>query len=326
MPTSTDTIHTRRRPHAGRLALLLAAGCSALLGAVPATAAAQDTAPEATGEDAKLRALDYFDKAETALNEAGSLKASARLFAGGSTAFRGFAPSAEATLTALRVPAQTEDGEATDEHVWLYRFDGTGKDRADSDESQPFTWVKGYDTLTWLDPANERITRRPIAGGNVWAGSVVPSLDVPDLFAPTPFERERVSPGFTIEQPQEIGGVMCDVVLIEYPPITPGSSPAATSGRWFFAQNDHLPRRVERTTGKGGFAISLITELTNVQTGVDLSPDDFEVEVPEGYKLEEPTSRRTVTNQPRRVNPNTVRNDRPARPARPVAPQLQLHR
>lgn len=78
---------------------------------------------------------------------------------------------------------------------------------------------------------------------NIGSGEVLldaaKQLYMLEFFHPTPFSDELNGKVQTYEGVQEVGGVTCDVVYVVY-------QMAGLEARWYFGQEDHLPRRVDR--------------------------------------------------------------------------------
>ncbi len=90
---------------------------------------------------------------------------------------------------------------------------------------------------------------------------------------PSPFTDELSLP-LSYEGTDTVSGVPCEVVLAEYQP--------GVSARWWIGSADLLPRKVERIVERvGGSGVLALSEL---ETGVGLSPEDFVMELPEGYE------------------------------------------
>lgn len=106
-------------------------------------------------------------------------------------------------------------------------------------------------------------------------------------FAPTevwtsdPFERAIADTRISLEAPQDVEGVPCEVVKV----------PQGATSRYvlyYLAKEDHLPRRVESVFSAGGMNGSIITTYSNITTNDGTkSVKDVAIVMPEGY-TEEP--------------------------------------
>lgn len=103
-------------------------------------------------------------------------------------------------------------------------------------------------------------------------------LRMAELGHEAPFSDE-LEGGSKYEGTQEVGGKICDVVYVEYQD--------RRAARWFIAQEDHLPRRVERIynnfVGNEDRDKTILT-LTNLNVHPVLTVADFRIPVPEGYE------------------------------------------
>jgi outer membrane lipoprotein-sorting protein len=88
---------------------------------------------------------------------------------------------------------------------------------------------------------------------------------------PTPFSDELESKVARHEGVKDVGGVSCDVIYVLYR--------NGSESRWYFGQEDHLPRGVERLSPKG----KTVLLLSEVNTEPDITEETFEPQCPEGY-------------------------------------------
>jgi len=97
-------------------------------------------------------------------------------------------------------------------------------------------------------------------------------------------------------KPYSVGDTKCSGVLI---------TEAGEKERWYFGDDDHLPRRIEIVTVVG----SMVYEFTEVDTTRSLTTDSFAVEMPDGYTRVQPT-KPDGNNDPRitRLDPAALNN------------------
>jgi hypothetical protein len=88
---------------------------------------------------------------------------------------------------------------------------------------------------------------------------------------PTPFDDELHSKVARHEGVKHVGGVPCDVVYVLYR--------NGSDSRWYFGQQDYLPRGVERLNPRG----KTILLLSEVNTTPSITEETFEPECPDGY-------------------------------------------
>ena len=97
---------------------------------------------------------------------------------------------------------------------------------------------------------------------------------------PTPFSDEMNADSLKYEGTKEIGEVLCDVVYVVY-------ENAMAEARWYFGQEDHLPRRVERISDDGMNQGAMVTEIHALNTEIEVGKDNFILKAPEGFRTEE---------------------------------------
>ena len=95
-----------------------------------------------------------------------------------------------------------------------------------------------------------------------------------EYLIPMPFGDEMGAVSLALEGVENVGGVECSVVLVEY---SQGST-----ARWYFGVEDNLPRRVERLLADGGG--SQVLELSGLETDAEMDPAGFVMECPQGYE------------------------------------------
>lgn len=114
-------------------------------------------------------------------------------------------------------------------------------------------------------------------------GSGLRSLDagfnlIPREFNhPAPFEDEMNAGNATLEGRAFVHDALCDVVLVQYD--------FGARARWYFGAEDHLLRRVERIRPVDEEYGAIVLTLMNVETDIEVSPETFEVAVPDGYQV-----------------------------------------
>lgn len=124
-------------------------------------------------------------------------------------------------------------------------------------------------------------------------------LFMQEFLADDPFDAE-LKGTLTLEDPQEVNEVPCDVVYVVYDDDPAdeeadeeleeemfGGKGSSNTARWYFGRDDHLPRKVERISGDENMQQTMTYTLNKLDTKVNLSKDDFKVETPEGYTKQE---------------------------------------
>jgi len=110
-------------------------------------------------------------------------------------------------------------------------------------------------------------------------------LVMPDFLAPGAFADARQRP-LRHEGVQDVNGVPCDVVRV-------GNDSDANLARWYIAQNDRIPRRLDRIYNLPRLKGVIVLALSNVNTAPKTSPDTFRLTPPAGFKSVEHRSRGT---------------------------------
>lgn len=104
---------------------------------------------------------------------------------------------------------------------------------------------------------------------------IVPLTGILDEYViPDPFMDEVIGCSRVLEGTQEIGGVVCDIVYVVY-------ADSITEARWFFGQEDHHPRRVERFVNMEGITGAQVLEISNLDTDPGFGLENFILEIPD---------------------------------------------
>jgi thiol-disulfide isomerase/thioredoxin len=149
-----------------------------------------------------------------------------------------------------------------------------------SDEAVPFKVGTDGRNFFSIDD-NERILYRgrvmnraqPLAHPSV-------GLFMREFVHPTPFSDELNADSAEHQGVQEIGDVKCDVIYVVY-------SRNQGQARWFFGQEDHLPRRVDRIMRDGRQEGATVLVISRLQADPSLPRSLFRPKTPEGYAEKE---------------------------------------
>lgn len=181
------------------------------------------------------------------------------------------APKVDASLLMLRDP--------NNPGFWLRRSTGEGS-IAGQEQATRFdaAWNPEADRVSWIDHEGKVLHRAPRGSGTAFtlASAAVPA----ELLAAVPFAEELRAPVLSLEDPAEVGGVLCDVVRVEY-------ANGMTVARWSIGREDALPRRHETLFEQGQLQGSIVRTMSGLEVDPPLSVVAFEVDQPEGYGLEE---------------------------------------
>lgn len=276
--------------------------------AVAIVAAAAPLAAAQDGEAVLARAADAVSTAESVIATV-TLRP-------GAGAFSQLAPSVDATLSGVR----TGDG-------WVIRYEGTVTDPRQKDKGpQPFTVVTAPDRTAWIDHEGKKvIVAAPgIDPRGSVTGQMAPAL-LSDVFAAEPFRRERTeAKSVTAEGAGEATGESATIVVTEIDKPLRAQQHLAPKTRWYFADSDSLPRRIERITDAGMIALTLIVELSEVRLNTGVDADDLSIETPDGYTRQVEAGAQTARPATPEINARTTPAEEriveaaPAEPAGPV--------
>jgi len=274
-------------------------------------------APLAVAQEAEARAL--LEASAEAMDDVGSMRAKITLSGEGSSSFAALMPSAEGELLVRKGDVETG---------WQTRIRGESKARQDA-ETERFDIVQDRSLLTWIDRENEVVVTAPTRRAKGAALSMRQNLHLDEWLVSTPMLREKEASEYEVLEQQEIGGVRCDVVRLSYSSETGkfprAGSPFPNKATFFLGAEDHLPRKVMRTTDADIVSISLVVTLTDVEAGAGLEASDFEIAAPEGYQTKEMKLggvRRATGTAPA---PNAAAaQPKPSTPARERAPGFEM--
>ncbi len=100
------------------------------------------------------------------------------------------------------------------------------------------------------------------------------------LLDENPFTEEFAAPRLAVAGTESVGEAQCDVVEVTY-------AGADTTGRWWIAREDRLPRRFERQykSASGRNVTSALT-VSGLVVGMPIAETVFDIEAPDGWQLE----------------------------------------
>ncbi|MFI4898377.1 MAG: TlpA family protein disulfide reductase [Phycisphaerales bacterium JB059] len=288
---------------------------------VPALFALCLAAPLASAQGTDGQAL--MRQAAEAIRNVDALSVRMTLEGGGSKSFLQFMPSGEGVFRAKRV--ENDEGEL----VWATRIQGAGKDKGDGEEYTFDVATRG-DSITWVEHRSKSVNTNTIARARGVGLSMRQHMNLDELLSPEPLARELNATEYEVLDRATIGGVECDVVRLVYPQ---GDTPTPSRGKalpnkatWFLGAEDHLPRRIERTTDADIIAISLILTMEDLTLEPEISDDQLKVAVPDGYREIEPRTSPVVNRVARPTNVTRTENAEVAKPTpkRTKAPSFSV--
>jgi len=270
-------------------------------------------------------AAEVLKQSSDALIEAGTLRARLTIHGDGPDMFKSAMPTGEVALLIRREAGDEESGA---EPSWTTRITGsttTGNAR----EKDPIKVdiVATDKLLRWLDHGQKKLfesTPDRALTTRSTGYSAARSLILSEILTSAPFSQELDAQELELLDPAEINGVACDIVQVTYAPATARSTRAATHtiAKIAIGKSDHLPRRIERVSGSGAFTMSIILELNDLKPGAEVTDEDLELKLPDGYELaagpqtrvNNPTARVTST-KPADGSPPAQADNKPVVPA-----------
>ncbi|MEM9373328.1 MAG: TlpA disulfide reductase family protein [Planctomycetota bacterium] len=289
------------------LAAGLSTAASARLAAQPASGA-----PDAAAVSIDAEARAVLDAATQALRSTPGFGAQFRMLGEGSDLIKSTMPSMSGRFVF---------GTANDQRI--IHMLGEAKDTADAD-SYAFDFVRSQSKITWTDDAAQTVFVRKAKPDPRNMPGAARMILVSDILGGDPFAAAIArSESVVSEGTETVAGVACDTVLLNF---RKPSGVSHTAERWYFGQDDGLPRRFEQITDAGMIEFSLILELSQLEPGAQ-APTMLDVRRPDNYRVDDQTIERTRTGQAVRPAPGNVTRAAPtkvsetrATPARDAAP------
>jgi peroxiredoxin len=267
----------------------LAPNAPAAPSAAPAAPAAPAAVPPPPGHD--LSAREALIGAASTMRRARAVAFDFSFRTEGDPLLAGLSPVIEkASVVLVRAPGGGN---------WQVRLHGEGQVTRDR-PAEPFDVAWLADRTEWLDHAERTIRERPAgvrasgaAGERVrFADPLRPKF----LLDPDPFAPALNAQRLTSEAPQTIGGVECDVVLVEF-------GGATTKERFFIARSDRFLRRHERLF-EGAVQSVTAYGVSNLRINEGVDDTDVLIERPADYALDRQAPAQPATPTPQPLNPN----------------------
>ncbi len=139
----------------------------------------------------------------------------------------------------------------------------------------------GRTVRRYLASAGVVLQADPGYGGEELLRGSFGALLLPTFLTPFPFTAERRMAKLSEVGTEEVDGRVCRVIEALY-------EDRQMAVRWFLDAEDHLPRKqVRRFRSANGADVESILTISNLQVNDDLDPSVFELEPPEGVKVEQ---------------------------------------
>lgn len=261
--------------------------------------------PAAPSVDPALR--EMFRQAAQRLQDAKSISFHGKTSHTGSIVGKTGAADANVRMVRVEVPSPH----------WRFRSTGTGG--RTPDEAVPFDVTWDRQRVSWLDTPAKKLIERPFTGPKA---QIVQSalVSVPtQMQESTPFSREITAEGMTLEGNEAAGGVTCDIVAVRY---------KAKGGviKFWLAETDRLPRKIERVSESTTYPNSTTYELTDLKLDEPLTEEQMTIALPEGFERDS-TAPAAPIGTPATVTPGLGTPPAPAAPPTehfPAAPEFEL--
>lgn len=217
--------------------------------------------PEASPGKMKLQALADKVKAAGSMSYRVKFHAEGGLFAMGSAGV-----SQEVEM--MRDPSQSAK--------WLIRYKGMGS--VPSQGEFPINVVFRADKFEFADDKAKQVVARPQRSARNRQVDVALLGSLRALTEASPLAKELATENVVLEDPKDVEGAMCDVVLVD-----PGTS--QQKQRWYLSQGDGLPRKYEVVFAgpKGDTSGLQVFELTGFALNEAVEQESFTLVIPEGY-------------------------------------------
>lgn len=244
-------------------------------------------------------------EASRAIRDLQSLSYRSRFY--GSGAIEQIAPRCEGLVRMVRSDRN--------ERVWLLRATGAGVPKeGDPEISFDVVWQEAG--VEWIDHDLKEVVVRPVRQAKGPAYQVAGPVRLLELQDAAPLSKELQAEGFTLEEPAELDGVPCQVVLITLPG-------GRTQMRWWIAETDHLPRKMSRLFSGPHGSGEMVIELSEVTPQAPVNAADMRIPTPSGYTRDESGTSLAPPVSARRDNGPAAAPDAPGA-AGPAAPPFEL--
>lgn len=142
-----------------------------------------------------------------------------------------------------------------------------------TDDWIPFQVATDGRKVTRIDPAGMSFTTASYSDGRRLLNPAQLLLML-EYIHPKPFSDELSAVSSELEGEEEVGGVDCYVVYVNYQ--------NRSESRWFFGKEDFLPRRVERIV-RGNAKGAQVLVVKNLNTNPAIDKSTFRLSPPDGY-------------------------------------------
>lgn len=277
-----------------------AAACAALLAiGLPAHPAFAQQSDDQAEPQREQKAVDVLRAAQQAVKELDALAFDVNLTGEGTGPLSGLSPTGSGEIRMVRAEAPGLGGR------WHRRI--TGRVTEPRAGATPIDFLRTPDIDEWKAADSKTVIRRPTARQPPGTQANYRMLVIGELLGETPFAAELDGVSVTHDGVEDVNGVPCEVIRVEYDPSD--RSRARTTipsvvARWFIAQDDRLPRRIERINEGGGISLTIVQELSAVRVDPGMAFEDLRIEVPEGWTLDDRLGKPRVSQRQRSEQDN----------------------
>lgn len=182
----------------------------------------------------------------------------------------GILPATEAAVRMTRT--------ADNPGAWLIHAKGTGRKKP-ADPGMDFEMLWGPLSISWIEPNSKKLMERPPGQGRGALVQMAVGAVPAQITERIPFSRETAAESIVLDSAGPVGGVPCELLTIR---------PKARHGtiKLWIGTDDHLVRRIERTSESSTHGSSTVIEITDLKLDEGIEPGSLAIPLPEGYTLD----------------------------------------
>ncbi len=192
---------------------------------------------------------------------------------------------------------------------WLVLWSGTIKTAGEEETSLLANLDQQTGMMTWVDDQKQEWIRKPERDFRQGPNDRKAFAWIAAIADHEPLKDQIDAPEMEVQPDETVDGVLCDVILVRPEKSQPR--------RWAIGKEDHLIRRLEWVFEGGGMSGRWLFQMAEVTANPELTPADFSIPVPDGYRKVEPappppppttTGTRTDPRAPGAAPATTIRN------------------
>ncbi len=229
-----------------------------------------------SGARAQDDAMAIIDASRKAIKNTEGFTAQFRMFGEGGAAIKSMLPTMSGQMVFGDLP----------EHGRAIRLLGAAREKEDS-VSKPLDILKTNDMIAWVNHDLKTVNEHPSDTRVRGAAPELSTMIFDVLIRDDPYgERLDTATSIVIEESEEIAGVMCDVIRVDYAKAAAGRRSGGAlhnAARWHIGKDDHLPRKITQIT-TGMLKIRMIMEISNLKQGAQ-PENELNVDHPKGFEV-----------------------------------------